>query len=66
MGRRRREVDWVEIERMMRDSFTGRARPEHDPDWFRKSTAALKADPERYKALHAKVKGEEIAKLRSF
>lgn len=56
----KREVDWRAVEAALRRSVEGRARPE-DLDLFE---PAYRSDPERYRALHARVKDEAIERVR--
>jgi hypothetical protein len=53
-------VDWNRVARTMRRSFT-RGSDGVDPE----CEAAYREDPERYARLHAEIKGQEIAAIRS-
>lgn len=58
-----KEINWAQVEKLIYDSVRGRA----DPGQVTKvCSAALEADPERYRELHARVRKEAQDELKRF
>ena len=55
-------IDWERVERLMRVSITGRAALAGDEQAL--IERAYRSDPDRYRALHANVQEQEVARVR--